>query len=469
MKRHVLMIVMAAWVVGICVHVGAAVPASGKAMNVLFLVIDDLNTWMLNKDGRYAGKVVAPNIRRLADSGVIFTRAYTASPKCSPSRTAFLMGVAPWESGHTENALDIKDNAALKTAVSFPKLFKERGYFMVSSGKIGHGYGTGVEWDLEHRHTRDPAPPGTPFNGFAKAKSGRLTERDWGVTHLKESEMNDTKVADCAIEALKMKHDKPFFIACGLFHPHMPWYVPKKYFDMYPLDGLVLPPLKEDDLDDIPQQGQDLVCSTYETAIQHNQYEKGVQAYLATTSYADAQMGRVLDALENSPYKDNTIVVLLSDHGFHVGEKTHWQKSTLWEDGTNVLLMYRVPGLTKAKQVCDRPVSLLDIYPTLTELTGLQTPEHVAGHSMVPLLQDVNASHDYPIFTAYKNHITIRTDRHRLIRYEDGGMELYDCSKDPNEWTNLESNPEYASLKRELTAQLPEFEMLPYVKKKNKN
>jgi len=177
----------------------------------------------------------------------------------------------------------------------------------------------------------------------------------------------------------------------------------------------------------------------------------------------------VLDALENSPYKDNTIVVLLSDHGFHVGEKTHWQKSTLWEDGTNVLLMYRVPGLTKAKQVCDRPVSLLDIYPTLTELTGLQTPEHVAGHSMVPLLQDVNASHDYPIFTAYKNHITIRTDRHRLIRYEDGGMELYDCSKDPNEWTNLESNPEYASLKRELTAQLPEFEMLPYVKKKNKN
>jgi len=204
-----------------------------------------------------------------------------------------------------------------------------------------------VAWDKAVKHKRDPAPPGTPFNGFAKARSGKLTERDWGVTHLKESEMNDTKVADCAVEALKMQHEKPFFIACGLFHPHMPWYVPKKYFDMYPLDDLVLPPLKDDDLDDIPPLGQKLISGTYEQALEHNQYEKGVQAYLATTSYADYQMGRVLDTLENSPYKDNTIVVLLSDHGFHVGEKRHWQKGALWEDTTNVLLMFRVPGLTR--------------------------------------------------------------------------------------------------------------------------
>lgn len=195
-------------------------------MNVLFLVIDDLNTWLLANPGRYSGNVIAPNIQRLAESGLLFTRAYTASPKCSPSRTAFLMGVAPWESGHTDNGLVIKTNPVLAKATSFPKLFQEKGYYIVSSGKIGHGYDSGVDWDKVVKHKRDPAPPGAPLNGFARAASGRLTERDWGTTHLKESEMNDTKVADCAVEALKMKHTKPFFIACGLFHPHMPWYVP---------------------------------------------------------------------------------------------------------------------------------------------------------------------------------------------------------------------------------------------------
>ena len=467
MRRHVLIAVIVALVVGRCVHVGADAPTSAKPMNVLFLVIDDLNTWMLERAGRYSGKVVAPNIERLADSGVKFTRAYTASPKCSPSRTAFLMGVAPWESGHTDNALDIKNNAALGAAVSFPSLFEEKGYFMVTSGKIGHGYDSGVkEWDMSHRHTRDPAPPGTPLNGFAKSKSGKLTERDWGVTHLKESEMNDTKVADLAVKALQMKHDKPFFIACGLFHPHMPWYVPKKYFDMYPLDELALPPIKDDDLDDIPEKGLALISSTYEQALAHNQYEKGVQAYLATTSYADYQMGRVLDALEASPYKDNTLVVLISDHGFHVGEKRHWQKGTLWEDGSNVLMMFRVPGVTGSNQVCSRPVSLLDLYPTLVELTGLDMPKHVAGTSLVPLLKDANAPREQPVFSAYQDHITVRTEAHRLIRYVDGTMELYDCGKDPNEWVNLANNPEYRPLRKKLAALLPEFEMLPYMRGK---
>jgi arylsulfatase A-like enzyme len=325
-----------------------------------------------------------------------------------------------------------------------------------------------VEWDKVVRHKRDPAPPGTPFNGFAKAKSGKLTERDWGVTHLKETEMNDTKVADCAVEALKMKHDKPFFIACGLFHPHMPWYVPQKYFDMYPLDEIDLPPLKEDDLDDIPPPGLKLISGTYDQALEHNQYEKGVQAYLAATSYADAQMGRVLDALEKSPYKDSTLVVLISDHGFHVGEKRHWQKGTLWEDGTSVLMMLRAPGVTQANQVCTRPVSLLDLYPTLAELTGLATPKHVAGHSLVPLLKNADASRDYAVFTAYQGHITVRTDQHRLIRYVDGAMEFYDCTKDPNEWTNLAGNPEYASIIKKLSSSLPEFEMRPYVRGKNR-
>lgn len=237
---------------------------------------------------------------------------------------------------------------------------------------------------------------------------------------------------------------------------------------MYPLDEITLPPIKDDDLDDIPPLGQKLISGTYEQALQHKQYEKGVRAYLATTSYADAQMGRVLDALENSPYKENTIVVLLSDHGFHVGEKKHWQKGTLWEDGTNSLLMFRVPGMTKPHQVYHRPVSLLDIYPTLADLVGLKKPEHVAGRSLVRLLKDVTVSHDVPVLTAYQGHITVRTDKFRLIRYADNTMELYDHSKDRNEWVNLVVNAEYESVVNKLAEHLPEFDMLPYVRRRNR-
>ena len=450
----------------ISLNAPAAQAAAFKKPNVLLLIIDDLNTWMLNKPGRYTGKVIAPNIKRLSESGVQFTRAYAASPKCSPSRTAFLMGVAPWQSGHTDNGLKISDNPVLAKAVSFPKLFQEQGYYMATSGKISHGYKDGVNWDQSWRHKRDPAPPGTPFNGFAKAKNGKLTERDWGVTHLKESEMNDTKVADSAIKALKMKHDRPFFIACGLFHPHMPWYVPKKYFDMYPLDEINLPPVKEDDLEDIPEPGRKLISSTYYQALEHKQYRKGTQAYLAATTYADHQVGRVLDTLENSPYRDNTIVVLISDHGFHVGEKHHWQKGTMWEEGANTLMMFRVPGLTQAKQICERPVSLMDLYPTITELAGIKKPGHVHGNSLVPLLKNPLTSHDHPILTAYQDHISIRTDRHRLIRYSDGSMELYDLKKDPHQYTNQAKRSADSKIVAQLLEQLPKFEMLGYLRGK---
>jgi len=442
-----------------------AVPAAGaRKPNVLLLIVDDLNTWMLNKPGRYPGSVIAPNIKRLADSGVQFIHAFAASPKCSPSRTAFLTGVAPWQSGHTDNGLKLKDNPALAKSVSFPRLFQQQGYYMATSGKISHGYKDGVNWDQTWRHKRDPAPPGAPLNGFAKAKNGRPTERDWGLTHLKESEMNDTKVADSAIKALRMKHDRPFFIACGLFHPHMPWYVPQRYFDMYPLDEIKLPPVKEDDLDDIPEPGRKLISSTYYHALEHKQYRKGVQAYLATTTYADAQMGRVLDALENSPYRDNTIVVLISDHGFHVGEKHHWQKGTLWEEGANTLMMFRVPGLTKPGQICERPVSLMDLYPTIVELAGIEKPSHVYGNSLVSLLRDASSPHEHPVATAYQDHISIRTERHRLIRYANGSMELYDLAYDPHQYVNGAQRSTNRKIVEELARQRPEFEMLDYVR-----
>lgn len=441
-----------------------------RKVNVLFLVVDDLNTWLLSNPDRYTGKVIAPNLLRLAKSGVNFGQAFTAAPKCSPSRTAFLSGVAPWKSGVYDNGVDVSASPALKGVPSLLKVFKQHGYFTASYGKVSHGYYYGVKCDDTLNHKRDPVPPNAPLNGWAESKSGKPTEKDWGATHLPESEMNDTKYADAAINQLKKKHAKPFFIACGIFHPHFPWYVPQKYLDMYPLEAIKLPPINPDDQDDIPEMGRGLINARLNKAIiSHNQVKDAIQGYLASTTYADAQMGRILDALKNSPYKDNTIVVLMSDHGFHLGEKQHWAKGTLWEEATNCLLMFRVPGITKSNQECMRPVTLLDVYPTLVELAGLPKPQHLDGHSLVPLLENSNAPRSVPALTAYQSHMTVRTDQYRFIRYTDGTTELYDRAKDPHEWLNQTQNPEYAAIKRRLTAFLPSLdEMAPAMPSKKR-
>jgi choline-sulfatase len=436
-----------------------------KSMNVLFLVVDDLNTWLLSNPDRYTGKVIAPNILRLAESGVYFGQAFTSSPKCTPSRTSFLSGVAPWKSGVYDNGVNVSASPALELVPSLPKVFQQEGYFIASYGKISHGYNTGVEWDGYIPHRRDPVPPDAPLNGWARNNKGKPTEKDWGPIHLAEGEMNDTKYADAAIEQLKKNHSEPFFIACGIFHPHFPWYVPQKYLDMYPLEEIELPPVNPDDQDDIPEMGRSLInAGLNESIVSHDQVKKAIRGYLASTTYADAQIGRVMDALEMSPYKNNTIIVLISDHGFHLGEKQHWAKGTLWEEATNCLLMFRVPGLTKPDQVCNRPVTLLDVYPTLVELAGLPKLEHLDGKSLVPLLKKPNAKWSFPALTAYQSHMSVRTDQYRLIRYTDGTTELYDRGKDPHEWVNQTDNPDFAAIKRNLAAFLPGLnEMVPSV------
>ncbi|MBI1372495.1 MAG: sulfatase-like hydrolase/transferase [Phycisphaera sp.] len=446
------------------VHRPARTAEPDKRMNVLFLVIDDLNTWLLQDPNRYTGKVVTPNIHKLADSGVNFTHAFAAAPKCCPSRTSFLSGVAPWKSGVTDNGVAVADSKVLPGKISMPELFKENGYFIASFGKVSHGYDLKKIWDAQASHKRDPIPPGAMLNG-----NSRKSENDWGPTHLAESEMNDTKMADLAIAQLGQKHDKPFFLACGVFHPHAPYYVPQKYLDMYPQDQIVAPPINEHDLDDVPAAGQKLISGTYAWAKANGQYKGGLQGYLASSTYSDTQMGRVLDALDASPYRDNTIVVLLSDHGYHVGEKLHWQKGTLWEEATNCLLMFRVPGVTAPHQTCERPVSLLDIYPTLAELTGLPKPAHLDGVSLVPLLKDPSAARERPVVTAYQNHLCVRTERYRYIQYGDGSEELYDRETDPHEWKNVASVAEFAAIKKALAAELPtpgeRAPVVPYVRK----
>ncbi|MCL4203860.1 MAG: sulfatase [Pirellulaceae bacterium] len=420
--------------------------------NVLLLIADDLNTWLLGDTDRYAGKVIAPNIQRLAASGVVFNHAYTASPVCSPSRTALLSGVRPWQSGVYDNGVDIGASPALKNATSLPEVLKNSGYSVWSYGKVAHGWDFRNFCDEHIPHRRDRNPPDAPFLPFTRG------EQDWGPTHLPEENMNDTSYADATIRQLEKKHDRPFFVACGLFHPHMPWYVPQKYFDLFP-DDVPLPEILDNDLDDVPPLGQAFTAGKskfVEQVRKNGQHASGVRAYLAATAYADAQMGRVLDALERSPYRDNTIVVLMSDHGFHLGEKNHWQKSTLWEEATHCLLMIRAPGTTRAGSKSERCVSLQDLYPTLVELCGLPPSAKTEGRSLVPLLKNPGAEWSSTAITAFNDrNISIRTERFRFIRYRDEQEELYDCIADPHEWRNLASNPDYAAALKELRASVP--------------
>lgn len=447
-------------VIMLCAQIHANDASQANRMNVLFLVVDDLNTWLLGDTNRYADKVVAPNIQRLADSGVIFSRAYTASPFCSPSRTALLSGVSPWKSGVYQNGQITSESIALQNATSLAKLFNKAGYYTASYGKVGHGWDVRADWDDRIPHKRDPVPPNAPLTPVGRG------EQDWGPTHLREEEMRDTMYADAAIKQLQRKHDKPFLIACGLFHPHMPWYVPQKYFDMFPLDEVTTPEIMENDLDDVPPLGRALTARKskfVEQVLEHGLHKQGVRGYLATTAYADAQIGRVLDALDKSSYRDNTIVVFMTDHGFHLGEKSHWQKGTLWEEATHCLLMFRVPGLTKAGGKSGRFVSLQDIYPTLTELCGIEPPSYIDGRSLVPLLKQPDAEwKSMAISALYDRYISIRTEGFRYIRYLDDQEEFYNCAKDPHEWTNQIGNPEYATEIKTLRASVPTLsEMSP--------
>ena len=430
--------------------------AEEKRMNVLLLIADDLNTWILEKPERYSGKVVAPNLQKLAESGLVFTQAYTASPFCVPSRTALWSGVSPHKSGVYHNQSNVAASAPLKDAVSLFETFSNAGYSMYGYGKITHGWNGKDVWNDKQGHKRDPRPPGAPVQSVGKG------EQDWGPTHLTEEEMNDTGGADRTIAILEQEHEEPFFLVYGTFNPHMAWFVPQKYFDLFPLDEVKTPALNPDDFDDIPSLGDGVVEDKRkftQSVLHAGLHKSAVQAYLATTAYVDAQHGRVLDALAKSPYQDNTIVVFLSDHGFHLAEKDHWQKGTLWEEATNSMLMFRVPGVTEPGGSTIRCVSLQDLYPTLLDLCAIPRPAHVDGKSLVPILKNPEVDWESTAISyLYDRYASIRTEQFRYIRYQDGQEELYDHEKDPHEWKNEADSPAYAEIVKSLNGQLPTVE-----------
>lgn len=427
-----------------------------ERMNVLVLMADDLNTWILDKPERYSGKVVAPNLKQFGESGLVFSHAYSASPFCVPSRTSLWSGVSPHKSGVYHNQTDVAASEPLIKAVSLFETLSKAGYSMYGFGKLTHGWNGNDVWDEKQGHKRDPRPPGAPIQSVGKG------EQDWGPIHLTENEMNDTGGADRTIAILEQEHEKPFFLAYGTFNPHMAWFVPQKYFDMFPLEEVKTPLLNPNDFDDIPPLADDVVGSKRkftQSVLNAGLHKSAVQAYLATTAYVDAQHGRVLDALAKSPYADNTIVIFLSDHGFHLAEKDHWQKGTLWEEATNSMLMVRVPGMTEAGGVTRRCVSLQDLYPTILELCDISKPTQVDGRSLVPILKNPDVEWESTgISYLYDQYASIRTEQFRYIRYKDGQQELYDHEKDPHEWKNEADNPEYAKILQQLGARLPAVE-----------
>lgn len=418
----------------------------GNRPNVLFIAIDDLNHWV-----GYLGRnrqTKTPHIDRLARRGVRFTRSYCAAPVCNPSRTALLTGVRPFSSGVYENDDDwrgvIPQNKTLVTTL------RQAGYDTSGAGKIYHGsFDRQAEWERYLKPTgNDPKPTGNTGVGGIK----------FAPLDCADSDLRDWKSVDFGVEELSRKHDRPFFISIGLHKPHMPWNVPRKYYDLHPLDQIELPPTQPDDLGDVPPAGRAMAKPDrdHRDILESGRWKEAVQGYLAAVSYADSLVGRLLDALDASPHRDNTIVVLWGDHGWHLGEKQHWRKFALWEEATRAPLIWVVPGLTRPDTVCERTVDFMTIYPTLCDLCGVPIPPHVEGRSIRSLLGSPTAEWSEPAITTYEfgNH-AIRTEGWRYIHYANGDEELYDETADPLEWVNLANRPEHAELKQRLNTLLP--------------
>lgn len=478
----------------------AVFPASARAVatgaepadrpNVLMIVVDDMNDWIGCLGGH--PDVRTPNIDRLAARGLLFTNAHAAAPVCNPSRVAVMTGRRPSTTGIYAN--DVIWHTALPGVLSLPQHFRQHGYHTAGGGKVHHhtpGFNHRSDWNeyfdqvfdghfQEQQETGEATefrwPPGFPLNKLEAVRELRRPpqnprEFDWGPWQKTDAEMGDGQMTEWAVKFLEQPRE-PFFLATGIFRPHLPFYAPQKYFDMYPPEKLTLPLLKEDDLDDLPEAGRAMAAQRqgdYDLVMQSGKHRELMQAWLAGISFADALVGRLLDALDKSPAGQRTLVVFWSDHGWHLGEKKHLHKFTLWERSTHVPLIVAGAGVEHAGQRCAAPVGTIDLFPTLCELTGLPGPEGLDGSSLVPLLRNPAAAAPRPALTTHGpgNH-ALRSERWRYIRYADGSEELYDHTADPHEWTNLAGKPELAAVRQELAAWLPATDHPPLKQKQKK-
>ncbi len=447
---------------------GAAHGAAAEP-NVLLILADDLNDWVGSLSGHPNART--PNIDRLASRGMLFREAYAPSPKCNPSRTALLLGRSPPTTGIYDNGHWWKPHLA--GAITLPEAFRRGGYTVAGAGKVFHhtaGFNPPELWDeyfplqfddpwdrqgSAYPHLSIAAPPsGHPLAGLRPFRH----ELDWGSLPIGEAEYGDARTVEWAEGFLARTHDQPFFLAVGLFHPHLPWYAPARHFQALPPGDVALPQADKDDLVDVPAEGRRLAAQgadVFRRIVDEGKWLAAVAAYAANIAFADALVGRLTDALDASPHADSTVVVFASDHGFHLGEKGHWYKSTLWERATHVPLTFSGPGIEQGL-TCDVPVSLIDIYPTLLDLAALEPDAALEGSSLSRLLENPASEPDRSALISYlPGNDAVRRGKWLYIRYRDGGEELYDREADPGELTNLAGVDSLAALRRELRALLP--------------
>jgi arylsulfatase A-like enzyme len=430
--------------------------AGADRPNVLMIIVDDLNDWV----GVLGGHPNAhtPNLDRLAAQGTLFTNAHATAAICGPSRASVMTGLSPTTSGIYDQLHDKQirqAGPATRNVVFLTEYFGQQGYKTMGIGKIFHESAPDEAFEQYGGRVKGFGPH--PPREFVWESD--LTNTDWGVFPDRNEDMIDHQSAAWTVERLGEEHNRPFFLTVGFIRPHAPWYTPQEWFDLHPVTQLTMPPYRENDLDDVSQISRDLhdmpMMPTTEWAIETNEWPNIVQAYLASVSFVDHYVGEVLNALDSSPYAGNTIVILWSDHGYHIGEKNRFAKHSLWEESTRVPLMIRAPG-GEAGRTEDSAVSLLDIYPTLLDLAGLPPYGANEGTSLrSSVLGGEQGFRQYAVTSyGYGNH-AVRGKDFRYIRYRDGSEELYDHRRDPNEWTNLAHQPELEPVKQRLQRVIP--------------
>lgn len=425
--------------------------------NVILIAVDDLNDWIGCLGGH--PQAITPNMDALAAKGMLFTNAHCQSPVCNPSRASLMASLYPSTSGIYFLNPDLKASPVAAKNTLMPERFQSEGYYVTGVGKLFHNGGNQNEHYIPNY--------GGQFGGFGPMPEQKISTYpghplwDWGVYPEKDEDMPDNKIADWAIEKLQEKRDSALWMGVGFYRPHVPQFAPQKWFDLYPMESLQLPKVVSDDLSDLSAYGIDItrlnhVSPPHEWVIQNEEWKPLVQSYLACVSFVDAQVGKVVKAIEDSDDKDNTYIVLFSDHGFHLGEKERYAKRSLWEDGARVPMIIVGPGIA-AGQVCHQPVQLLDIYPTLLELTGLTADDRLEGHSLAALLQ--NPAGDWPHYARTSfgpGNYAIVSERYRFIQYNDGSEEFYDHQQDPHEWNNVIHDPAYAEEIGQHRQQIPQ-------------
>lgn len=466
-----------------------------KASNVLFIAIDDLNDWIGPLGGH--PQVKTPNFDRLARRGITFANAHCAASLCNPSRAAVFSGRQPFQTGIYANDSNIRDEHP--GLVLLPQHFKQAGYHTFGTGKLLHQRLPGVfeenfypeqQWspftpaqaeytdeELPSKGSDKPRHVTTlkgrtvvlPMNGMPSDRapaSRRGDTFDWGPVDVPESDMHDGQITEWAISRLRETHATPIFLGVGYFRPHIPLFAPRKYFELYSGIDIKLPEVRADDLNDLSATARTRAieadtAGAHATVVKHAQWKAAATAYLACISFVDAQVGRLLDALDASSVAENTTIVLWGDHGWHLGEKEHWGKWTGWERSTHTPLII-VPakstaaGTFKRGERCVEPVGLIDIYPTLIELCQLPSLAGLSGQSLVPLLRNPATVTGRHVLTTFdKGNYSVTGARWHYIRYSDGNEELYDSIKDPHEWENLAGKPALQSVREELAGHLP--------------